>query len=87
MGKVKTGNPVSSWEVDVLIGQLKKMSRNDRILVGLYFYEGLSVEEIALILNWSTEKVRVGLNRIFPRLVVKSSASSDEKDLVLELFG
>jgi len=87
MNDVKTESPVLPVEVDILLEQLKKLSREDRILVGLYYYEGLGVEEIAGILNWNAEKVRTGLNRIFPHLFLKPSSSSDEMDMILELFG
>jgi DNA-directed RNA polymerase specialized sigma24 family protein len=51
---------------DILLQKLKRLSREERILLGLYFYEGLTIQEIVEVLHWDTFKIQSMLENLFP---------------------
>lgn len=74
-------------KIDILIHQLKKLSQDERILLGLYFYEKLTVEEIGAVLHREPSAVVQILKRILPHLHVKQESLSDQQNLMSEIFG
>lgn len=56
-------------DVDILLGQLRKLEKADRLLVGLHFFEKLTIEEIALIMGLTPDEVQNHLDRIKPLLI------------------
>ncbi|RMF61112.1 MAG: hypothetical protein D6748_02390 [Calditrichaeota bacterium] len=65
----KNGTATADVNVDITLGRLKKLSKSERILVGLYFYERLSIEEIALVLQKSNQSIQEKLNQIYCKLL------------------
>lgn len=74
-------------QIDILLAQLKKLSRADRILLGLYFYEKLTIQEIAVILGISPKSVEADLERIAPCLEFEPASSREPRDVFSEIFG
>jgi DNA-directed RNA polymerase specialized sigma24 family protein len=74
-------------EVDILLQNLKKLSQDDRVLLGLYFYEKLSVEEIATVLRWEMGQVKRSLDQIIPLLTSKQPATNEFEHSFTEFFG
>ncbi|GAB4380502.1 MAG: hypothetical protein Kow0042_30630 [Calditrichia bacterium] len=68
----------SRIEMDILMEQLKKLSRKDRIIMGLCFYENLSVEETAEILGESTEYIKERLAKILPAMQSRKLSAQNE---------
>ncbi len=59
----------SNTHPDILLSQLRELSLNERTILGLFFYEKLTVIEIATVLNWQIQKVENTLQRVLPRLL------------------
>ena len=78
---------IKQTEVDILLQQLKQLSRNDRVLLGLYFYEKLTVEDIASVLSIEQKKVKTALNRIIPYLKKKPFSVKSRNKSYLEISG
>ena len=57
---------------------LKKLDSEEQVLVGLYFYESLTVDEISVILEKDSSDIDVSLRKIFS-LIVKKPAGKEEK--------
>jgi len=57
---------------------LKKLDSEEQVLVGLYFYESLTVDEISVILEKDSSDIDVSLRKIFS-LIVKKPAGKKEK--------
>lgn len=76
-----------SRRVDILLGQLKQLNKEERVLMGLYFYEQLSLEEIAFVLGKSEEEVQAQLEQILPRLILKPEETSSFEPIVFEISG
>ncbi len=76
-----------SGNVDIMLGQLKKLKRNERVLLGLYFYEQLSIEEIAFILKKSVSEVQSQLEQILPRLILNTKKDAQLEPFLFEISG
>ncbi len=76
-----------SRRVDILLGQLKQLKKEERVLIGLYFYEQLSLEEIAFVLHKSVEEIQKQLEQILPRLILKPEESSNFEPIGFEISG
>jgi len=50
---------------------LKKLDSEEQVLVGLYFYESLTVDEISVILEKDRKDVDVSLHEIFSKIAKK----------------
>lgn len=57
-----------SAALDITLERLKQLNRQERILIGLYFYERLSIDEIAVVLQKSNRSVQSMLEEVFPKL-------------------
>lgn len=57
-------------DVDILLENLKRLRREERILIGLYFYEQLTISEIRDVLHRPIEEIREELARLLPMLVL-----------------
>ncbi|GEM_PF-6541799 len=57
-----------SATMDITLERLKQLNRQERILIGLYFYERLSIDEIAVVLQQSSRSVQSMLEEVFPKL-------------------
>ena len=60
---------ISQAETDMAATALKNVPPSDRLIAGLYFYEGLTIEEIAEILDRPQPKIRQSLTSIFSVLI------------------
>lgn len=65
---------------------LKQLNRSERILVGLYFYESLSTEEIALVMQKSTDVVEGALENVFVKLTQSVTVETESAEFAAELF-
>lgn len=65
---------------------LKQLNRSERILVGLYFYESLNTEEIALVMQKSTEVVENALENVFQKLTQSVQVETETTEFAAELF-
>jgi|GEM_PF-5528611 len=66
---------------------LKKLNRSERILVGLYFYESLNTEEIALVMQKSPEVVENALENVFQKLTTQEvQVETETTEFAAELF-
>ena len=66
--KFKSKNEISDLPSTVnyddnLLVVLKKVSKNNRIPLYLYYYEGYSIKEISIIMKLSSSAVKMRLNR------------------------
>lgn len=86
MGNTKMYQPNNSNEVDILMGQLKELSHPERVLLGLFYFEQLSAEEIAPILSMKVSQVYENLNRILPHLHQKPALATPGKNQALPQF-
>ncbi len=57
-----------SAALDITLERLKQLNRQERILIGLYFYERLTIDEIAVVLQRSNQSVQSMLEEVFPKL-------------------
>ena len=87
MEKITAGETGRNEQVDILLEQLKALSQEDRILLGLYFYEKLSFNEIAVILNRNVQAVEQHIQRISAYISVKTAAMAESEDHFMEIFG
>ncbi|HFE64572.1 hypothetical protein B1H10_00920 [candidate division KSB1 bacterium 4484_188] len=87
MDNLSGNQELQSSSVDILLAQLKKLSHADRVLLGLYFYEKLSIEEISVILSTSPRMVESDLERIAPYLELKPISTHESRDAFSEIFG
>lgn len=71
-GSVPGGDPArqaqENWERERLRGRVGELPENYRLLIHLYYYEGLSTEEIARLLHRRAATVRTQLVRARQRL-------------------
>lgn len=58
-------NGMSTLGVNEAISSLKRLGSEERIVAGLYFYEGLTISEIAMVLEQSTQQIHQSLRNIF----------------------
>ena len=65
---------------------LKQLNRSERILVGLYFYESLNTEDIALVMQKSTDVVENALENVFQKLSQIAQVESESTEFAAELF-
>ncbi|MEL6820283.1 MAG: hypothetical protein AAFP70_00880 [Calditrichota bacterium] len=65
---------------------LKQLNRSERILVGLYFYESLNTEEIALVMQKSTDVVENALENVFQKLTQNAQVETETTEFAAELF-
>lgn len=72
--------------LDITLGRLKQLSHEERILIGLFYYEKLSVPDIATALQTTAEQVQKALLKIYPKLF-PSSGPSHAKKAVAETVG
>lgn len=61
---------------------LKKLDSEEQILVGLYFYESLTADEISVILEKDRKDVDVSLHKIFSKIVKKPAGNEAKVQLV-----
>lgn len=73
-------------EVDILMGKLKKLSSQDRMVLGLYFYERLTVDEISGLLGWSGAEIEKMLKKIFPEIVMNPLEMNHSEYSSLEMI-
>ncbi len=73
-------------EVDILMGKLKKLSSQDRMVLGLYFYERLTVDEISALLGWSGAEIEKMLKKILPEIVINPLEMNHSEYSSLEMF-
>jgi len=78
---------LGSVRVDIVMDQLKKLDKNERILIGLYFYEQLSIEEIAVILSIDERDIREQLYRVLPKLRFISETEINSNTIFSEVYG
>lgn len=60
---------------------LKKLDSEEQVLVGLYFYESLTVDEISVILEKDRKDVDVSLRKIFSKIVKKPAGKEAKVQL------
>jgi len=70
--------------VTISAASLKQLNRSERILAGLYFYEELNTEEIALVMQKSIAVVESALENIFSKLTQEKVVETQE--FAAELF-
>lgn len=68
-------NGTNTLGVNEAISSLKRLGSDERIVAGLYFYEGLTISEIALVLEQSTQQVQQYLRNIFSVILPEDVAS------------
>lgn len=78
--------PDQAPELQVLLDRLKGLEHEERIIIGLYFYESLTVEEIAAIVNQQSEQITRLLQQIYPKLLNDSSIQSQRGALKPEML-
>lgn len=62
------------------IKALKQLNEVDRIVAGLYFYEGLTIDQIAQVVDEAVPVVRDSLRNIFSSLLPDDRENSFELD-------
>ena len=58
-----------------LMDLFRRLSYEDKVLLGLYFYENLKVGEIATVLKCDAAVVVKRLNKMLPNIIHESSRS------------
>lgn len=61
---------------------LKKLDSEEQVLVGLYFYESLTVDEISVILEKDSNDIDVSLRKILSKIVKKPAGKEEKSPLV-----
>ena len=77
----------SGLSLDITLGRLQTLEKQERILIGLYFYERLSVEEIAIVLQQSSDSIQTMLDGIFPKLFPELAREKVVQTLSQETLG
>ena len=62
---------------DITFGRLQQLDQRERVLVGLYFYESLSVDEIGMVLHQSSSEIHRQLKAILGRVAGQEVTVSD----------
>ncbi len=55
-------------ELDIALGVLKELTREQRIIIGLYFYENLSAAQISQILGSKEEQVQATIEMVLRKI-------------------
>lgn len=87
MKSIPNVDSINFEDVDILMKQLKKLDRDERVLIGLFFYEQLSVDKIAEILSLESSRVRRKIDRILPQLIVTPESAEQPGESLRELYG
>lgn len=61
---------------------LKKLDSEEQVLVGLYFYESLTADEISVILEKDSKDVDASLHKIFSKIVKKPTGKEAKVQLI-----
>ncbi len=69
--------------LDITLGRLKELNRDERILLGLYVYEYLSAEDIAGVLQLTVEVVNTQLESVFSKVMEPHQSSDSLSDPVV----
>ncbi|GAB4339043.1 MAG: hypothetical protein Kow0037_23600 [Calditrichia bacterium] len=76
-----------NFEADILMEQLKKLNQEDRVLIGLYFYERLTLDEMSIVLEQSNEVLRKRLTELIPMLKLRPVTNHNYSETQIEMFG
>lgn len=74
-------------EQDIVVAALKQLTNQERVILGLHFYEGLDVEEIAQILNQPAGKVETWLKQILSKIRLVKPDEDPYGNIVNQIFG
>ena len=69
------------------LAHLRDLNRNDKILVGLYFYESLSIEEIALVLQESSEQIQSKVNALIAKFFQDDTSKKNVNPIISQAIG
>ena len=64
-------------EVESVVGALKKLPERERTLLSLYYYEGLTLKEIGLVLGVTESRVSQLHGRALSLLIAELKAASE----------
>ena len=78
---------VPTDRVDILMEQLQKLRQEERVLIGLYFYEELSIDEISDLLSIKAVRVKQMINQILPKLMLSGNRQKKIDKSFLEAYG
>jgi DNA-directed RNA polymerase specialized sigma subunit len=87
MKNIPVEGTVPSDKVDILMEQLQKLRQEERVLIGLYFYEELSIEEISDLLSIKAIRVKEMINQILPKLLLTGERQEKLNKSFLEAYG
>jgi len=81
VGGMHLKNSIKTQTPDALdtIKALKQLNEVDRVVAGLYFYEGLTINQISQVVDETVPVVRDSLRNVF------SSLLPEDRDDVVEL--
>ncbi len=79
--------PETQFHVDITLGRLKQLNQTERTLIGLFYYEELTVEEIAIILQRDKDQVQTDINNIFPKVFASPSRQEALGKMTSEVIG
>lgn len=56
-------SPFETADYDFLLEEIEQLPQQEALLLDLFYFQGFSIKEIALLLSYSTSKVKVRLHR------------------------
>ena len=69
MGPLKQQN-VPGSPIDITLGVLRSLTKLERLVVALYYYEQLSLEEIATVLKKRQSTVKAAFHRVHQKMAL-----------------
>lgn len=86
---MQAAKPRSDQRLDghVALARLRQLSTEERLLVGLYYYENLSANDIAAVLERPAAAVEADLDAVFVKLAADPSQPEPVHQYARELLG
>lgn len=66
-------------ETSKILTALKSMTRDEQIIIQLYFYESLKTKEISIILNIAEDKVKAAYTKLLTKLGINQISQAYRK--------
>ncbi len=83
----QNGSQLKPTQVDITMGALKNLDYHERILVALYYYERLTVEEISELLGKDAHSIQQQLDQIHAKIAHFLQMETTSSVLTARVYG
>ncbi|NOX36872.1 MAG: sigma-70 family RNA polymerase sigma factor [Calditrichaeota bacterium] len=83
----QNGSQPKPTQVDITMGALKNLDNHERILVALYYYEGLTPEEISELLGKDARNIQQQLDQIHAKIAHFLQVEEASSVLTARVYG